>query len=127
VKYAWIDEHRDSYPVAVMCDVLNVSTSGYYSSLDRPPAHAVAQDHIAVLQGIDDGPVPVMVFVGLSLLALSTGMGSESVVPYRPPDDLLVLDLEDEEGSAAAKVMRDGYAVLGSNCNSHRFYSLLSV
>jgi putative transposase len=38
VKYAWIAEHRDSFPVAVMCDVLNVSTSGYYEALERPPS-----------------------------------------------------------------------------------------
>jgi len=38
VKYAWITEHRDSFPVAVMCDALGVSTSGYYDSLERPPS-----------------------------------------------------------------------------------------
>jgi len=32
VKYAWIREHRDSYPVNTMCSVLAVSTSGYYAS-----------------------------------------------------------------------------------------------
>ena len=36
MKYAWITEHRDSFPVAVMCEVLDVSKSGYYSSLERP-------------------------------------------------------------------------------------------
>jgi putative transposase len=41
VKYAWIREHRDSYPVAAMCRTLRVSTSGYYDWLDRP---AIAQD-----------------------------------------------------------------------------------
>lgn len=55
MKYAWIAEHRDSFPVAVMCEVLNVSTSGYYEALDRPPSpraerhqriqEAVAQVH----------------------------------------------------------------------------------
>ena len=55
MKYAWIAEHRDSFPVAVMCDVLKVSTSGYYEALDRPPSpraerhqriqEAVAQVH----------------------------------------------------------------------------------
>jgi putative transposase len=55
VKYAWIAEHRDSFPVAVLCDVLNVSTSGYYEALERPPSpraerhqriqEAVAQVH----------------------------------------------------------------------------------
>ena len=38
MKYAWITEHRDSFPIAVMCDVLHVSTSGYYASLDREPS-----------------------------------------------------------------------------------------
>lgn len=38
MKYAWITDHRDSFPVAVLCDVLGVSTSGYYDSLERPPS-----------------------------------------------------------------------------------------
>jgi len=56
VKYAWITDHRDSFPVAVMCDVLGVSASGYYDSLERPPSaraerheriqEAVAQVHV---------------------------------------------------------------------------------
>lgn len=37
MKYAWIHEHRDLFPVAVMCDVLRASTSGYYDSLRRQP------------------------------------------------------------------------------------------
>jgi putative transposase len=41
VKYAWITEHRDSYPVALLCDALGVSTSGYYDSRDRPPSARV--------------------------------------------------------------------------------------
>jgi putative transposase len=38
VKYAWIKEHRDSYPVNVMCRVLKVARSGYYISVDRKPS-----------------------------------------------------------------------------------------
>ncbi|MEO1973927.1 MAG: IS3 family transposase [Pirellulaceae bacterium] len=30
MKYAWIKSHCDMYPVAVVCRVLSVSTSGYY-------------------------------------------------------------------------------------------------
>jgi putative transposase len=38
VKYAWIQVHRDSFPIALMCEVLAVSKSGYYASLERPPS-----------------------------------------------------------------------------------------
>ena len=47
MKYAWIAEHRDSYSVTIMCRVLNVSTSGYYDSLQRPPSpRAVRHERI---------------------------------------------------------------------------------
>jgi hypothetical protein len=55
VKYAWIGERRDSFPVALMCQVLGVSKSGYYASINREPSErarrherikaAVAQVH----------------------------------------------------------------------------------
>lgn len=38
MKYAWIREHRDLFPVRMACQVLEVSTSGYYSSIHRPPS-----------------------------------------------------------------------------------------
>jgi putative transposase len=57
VKYAWITGNRDSFPIAVMCEVLQVSTSGYYDALDRQPGpraerherirHAVQHVHAA--------------------------------------------------------------------------------
>lgn len=37
MRYAWIKDHVDGYPVAVMCRVLKVSTSGYYQWLVRKP------------------------------------------------------------------------------------------
>jgi len=40
VKYAWIREHRDSFPIAVLCEVLDVSASGYYAWLNRPAESA---------------------------------------------------------------------------------------
>src|SRR6056297_3666477 len=38
MKYAWIHEHVDCFPVAVMCELLGVSRSGYYDSVDRSPS-----------------------------------------------------------------------------------------
>lgn len=38
MKYAWIQSHRDSYAVAMMCAVLKVSTSGYYAWLQHKPS-----------------------------------------------------------------------------------------
>lgn len=38
MKYAWIQQHCDSFPVALMCQVLDVSKSGYYASVDREPS-----------------------------------------------------------------------------------------
>lgn len=51
MKYAWITQHRDSFPIAVMCDVLQVSTSGYYDSLDRPISPR-AQRHQALCESV---------------------------------------------------------------------------
>lgn len=37
MKYAWIREHAQVFPVAVMCKVLDVSCSGYYAWRGRGP------------------------------------------------------------------------------------------
>jgi putative transposase len=38
VKYAWITEHGAQYPIALLCETLDVSKSGYYDSLERKPS-----------------------------------------------------------------------------------------
>jgi transposase InsO family protein len=42
VKYAWIEQHRDSYSVTLMCQLLGVSRSGVHAARVRP-ASARAQ------------------------------------------------------------------------------------
>lgn len=38
MKYAWIKDHRDSFPVVAMCRVLQVSKSGYYRWVKAKPS-----------------------------------------------------------------------------------------
>lgn len=52
MKYAWITQHRDSFPVRIMCDVLNVSPSGYYDSIERPPSER-AKRHKRIRQSVE--------------------------------------------------------------------------
>lgn len=57
MKYAWIKTNRDSFPVATMCRVLGVSTSGFYGSLEREPgprAQRTAAIRADVLKVYDD-------------------------------------------------------------------------
>ena len=38
MRYAWIKDHAGDYPVAILCHVLDVGTSGYYDWLGREPS-----------------------------------------------------------------------------------------
>jgi putative transposase len=44
VKYACIAQHRDSYPVTLMCRVLQVARPGFYAWRRRPPSARVQAD-----------------------------------------------------------------------------------
>ncbi len=46
--FRFIDEHRDQWPVRLLCDALGVSAAGYYAWRDRP-AGARQQRHDALL------------------------------------------------------------------------------
>ena len=35
MKYAWIARHKKHWPVSLSCDVLGVSTSGFFESMRR--------------------------------------------------------------------------------------------
>ena len=45
MRYAVITRHRGEFPVRLMCRVLEVSSSGYYDALKRPPSwHALIDE-----------------------------------------------------------------------------------
>ncbi len=47
--FGFIDEHRDQWPVRVLCDALDVSPAGYYAWRDRPTsARQQRQDALVV-------------------------------------------------------------------------------
>lgn len=57
MRYAWIRQHVDCFPIAPMCELLGVSRSGYYDSIDRPPskrAGRTAKIHQSVRQVFDE-------------------------------------------------------------------------
>lgn len=57
MKYAWISEHSDSFPIGLMCELLSVSRSGYYDSVDRPlsqRAQRTAKIHESVRQVFEE-------------------------------------------------------------------------
>ncbi len=48
MRYQWIKEHRNTYPATLMCQVLQVSSSGFYDWLNRKPsARQQYRDQIA--------------------------------------------------------------------------------
>jgi transposase InsO family protein len=44
MRFCFIEDHRNAYPVRTLCAVLEVSTSGYYAWRDRPESARQAAD-----------------------------------------------------------------------------------
>jgi transposase InsO family protein len=51
MRFRFIEDHRDTWPVRVMCDALEVSASGYYAWRGRPESPRAAENR-ALLAGI---------------------------------------------------------------------------
>ena len=94
MKYAWIREHRDSFPIFVACDVLEVSTSGYYAWFDRassprarrtaPSARRFASVHARHLrqrQDRGDARPARLIWIGLPQHG---GQGDAGIGPEKP-------------------------------------------
>jgi putative transposase len=52
LKYAFIADNQQSWPVAVLCDVLGVGRSGFYAYQKRQAAPALSPEEIDVLERI---------------------------------------------------------------------------
>jgi transposase InsO family protein len=50
LKYAFIADHQQSWPVSVLCEVLGVGRSGFYDYLKRQAAPALRPAEVALLE-----------------------------------------------------------------------------
>ncbi len=61
MKFDWIREHNEEFPIAAMCKVLQVSDSGYYGHLNHKPS-ALQQRRQTIAQAVARFYLTVSVF-----------------------------------------------------------------
>jgi putative transposase len=49
MRYAFILQHREIWPIAVLCEVLDVSRSGFYAYAQQQAAPQIDRDEVALL------------------------------------------------------------------------------
>lgn len=50
MSFRFIEDHRDAYPVRLMCAVLEVSPAGYYAWRERPVSERASESEQGVQQ-----------------------------------------------------------------------------
>ena len=50
MKFRFVQEHRETFRVGKMCEVLKVSRSGFYAWLGRQPSRRVLEDETISVQ-----------------------------------------------------------------------------
>ena len=49
MRYAFILQHQETWPIAVLCEVLDVSRSGFYAYAHQQAAPQIDRDEVALL------------------------------------------------------------------------------
>ena len=50
MKFKFIAKHRGIWPLTWMCEILDVSPTGFYSGLSRPPSTRQREDEVLIRQ-----------------------------------------------------------------------------
>ena len=81
MRFAAIDEHRDQYPLTIMCRALEVSPSGYYSWKARPCSRAQSEEWrlVRLIEKIHQGSRGT--YGSPRVHAILTGMGETCSEP----------------------------------------------
>ena len=86
------------------------------------PAHAVAENGIAVLECRRNAGMAVrLVMMPMFAIAFAFCVGGISVGANRAVANVFAIHVEDDETLRSAKMVRNGHAVSGSDCDLHTF------